>query len=382
MTVFHQMGHQSDNLLASDQLAYRGAILSPVNYDQEGISRIINHFGVPGFETIFDPQMYYPRSEKGKLQTWRYFPADYNTADMTSEAWWNQVIASLVEIIQEISPNAVCSPTPVPRVYQNDYYLAMTRLSNSLCERLTSLGISVLQTVIANLADLSDYRRVHEIASIVTQGEAGRIYLIFNSQTTPRRELNNTDELKGAMLLIKLLEESGIRVVVGYCSADIILWKEAGATDCATGKFFNLRRFTPSRWVENEEGGGGQLPYWFEEGLVAYLRESDISRVRRGNIFSDASNRNPFTAEILQNISVGNPWVALGWKQYLYWFSDVEARLRQHETNADQLLSVAEENWTVINNIRNPKVLMEEIKNNGDWVRLWHRAVLEYSYPW
>ena len=35
MPAFHQMGHDSENLLWAEELAqYRGAILSPVNYDQ------------------------------------------------------------------------------------------------------------------------------------------------------------------------------------------------------------------------------------------------------------------------------------------------------------------------------------------------------------
>jgi len=37
----------------------------------------------------------------------------------------------------------------------------------------------------------------------------------------------------------------------------MILWKAAGATNCASGKYFNLRRFTLSRLDEPEENGGG-----------------------------------------------------------------------------------------------------------------------------
>ena len=45
MTVYHQMGHQSDNLLHEGHLHnYRGAILSPVNYNQEAIGSLINEF--------------------------------------------------------------------------------------------------------------------------------------------------------------------------------------------------------------------------------------------------------------------------------------------------------------------------------------------------
>jgi hypothetical protein len=53
----------------------------------------------------------------------------------------------------------------------------------------------------------------------------------------------------------------------------MILWKAAGATNCATGKFFNLRRFTISRFEEPDSSGGGQLGYWFEKALLGIPSE-------------------------------------------------------------------------------------------------------------
>ena len=87
--------------------------------------------------------------------------------------------------------------------------------------------------------------------------------------------------------------------MVGFCSSDVVLWKIAGAEACATGKFFNLRRFTSSRFDEPSQGGG-QLPYWYEESLVAFLRESDVLRLQRRGELSDASLANPFGQAILE----------------------------------------------------------------------------------
>ena len=124
-----------------------------------------------------------------------------------------------------------------------------------------------------------------EIASIVSRTRAPYVYLVLISNVYPRREFADTEEIKGAMKLIYTLEDSGLKVIVGYSSSDVILWKSAGATACALGKFFNLRRFTSSRFQEPSEGGG-QLPYWFEESLLSFLRESDLIRVRDANLLS------------------------------------------------------------------------------------------------
>jgi hypothetical protein len=143
----------------------------------------------------------------------------------------------------------------------------------------------------------------------LTATRCKQVYLIFIGAVEPRRELADPETLKGAMRLIAALREAKMEVLVGFCSTDVLLWKAAGAHSVATGKFFNLRRFTSARFEEPTQGGG-QLPYWCEESLIAFLRESDIIRVQAQSMLSDSSERNPFAQQILQRGDA--PWVALG----------------------------------------------------------------------
>ena len=116
--------------------------------------------------------------------------------------------------------------------------------------------------------------------------------------THPRRELGDTEELKGAMQLISALKSAGLEVTVGFCSSDVVLWKAAGATACATGKFFNLQKIytIPIRRPPAEVGG--QLSYWFEEMLLANLRESDLIRVKNIGMLSEASHAESIRPEV------------------------------------------------------------------------------------
>src|SRR5580704_15281584 len=131
------------------------------------------------------------------------------------------------------------------------------------------------------------------IASILSRSKATHVYLVFVSLMEPRREINEVEEIKGAMRLIAALREAGLEVTVGFSSSDMVLWKAAGATNCATGKFFNLRRFTRTRFEEPRGQGGGQLPYWFEESLMAFLRQSDVQRVLPLNLPRLETSPNP-----------------------------------------------------------------------------------------
>jgi hypothetical protein len=247
-------------------------------------------------------------------------------------------------------------------------------------------GVEVLQTALVSLPALAQKNRYLEIASLLSQTPARRLYLIFAGDTEPRRELDDVDELIGAMRLIRALEYNDVPVAVGFCSSDVVLWKYAGATDCASGKFFNLRRFTRERFDEPGDSGGGQLPYWFEEGLCAFLRQPDVIRIRKRipEILKESMSRNPFCGKIVEALDESarnpgtkqKPWLGNSWRQFLFWFADIEKRLGNNQPLAKDLLRQADANWSKLDE---EKILMDERDNDGTWVRSWLNATNEFD---
>lgn len=376
MPVLHQMGHDSENLLRDPELSnFRGAILSPVNYAVDKIgAQIALGRGMSDFRMLFDPQLYCPHSDRGKLPTWPYFPSDVDTADLNSDAWWEALAKMVAVTVLALEPDAVCSPAVVPRTYEDAYFETTVGACEKLVDSLGNSKIKVIQTAIVGLPDLTMTGRALAIASILTKAPTDEVYLVLVGSTEPRRELRDPEEIKGAMRLIRALEKSGVHVTVGFASSDIVLWKFAGATACASGKFFNIRRFTKTRF-EEPAGGGGQLPYWFEESLLAFLRESDIVRIRKANLLSASSKTNPFGQQILQQFDVapGTAWLNRSWRQYLWWFADIESRISSSTIDIPQMLKQAEQAWQDIED----RILMEEPTNSGVWLRAWRRACME-----
>jgi hypothetical protein len=378
--VYHQMGHQSENLITEPRLSrYQGAIFSPVNYTRERVTSLIPDYrALPNFELIFDPQLYYPRTEKAKLRSWDYFPDSYETSDFGSPHGWSSVVNSLARNAEELGVHSVCSPVVATRHYNSDYYSLCIGVAEMLETRLSSSGIGVLQTFLVSLDDLADFSNAMSVASVLTSASIERFYIVFiSSSTNPRRELAETDEIKGAMLLVSELKSNGFDVTVGFCSSDVVLWKAAGADSCATGKFWNTRRFNPSRWGTDSEGGNGQIAYMLEEGLLAFLRDTDVQRTDQ--IRAVSTVQNPFYQEIIQSVNSGQAWVGLGWRQYLYWFGEIEERLRHGTVDAHTLVRLADSNWGWI---EDESIIMEERQNNGQWLRSWLRALIEYQRPW
>jgi hypothetical protein len=377
MPAFHQMGNDSENLLAEPDLnRYQGCVLSPVNYDKGKIAGQLAQLKErAGFRAVFDPQLYMPRSNQGFLREWDYFPKDVDTADLSSTTWWDKLNDAIAKTVAELKPDAVCSPAVIPKTFPDEYFVQLVRSGALLRKKLNGTSVITMQTVVTSLADLATPGRAMKIASIMSDAETDECFLVFIGDTEPRRELSEPEELKGAMKLIAALEAAGQRVLVGFCSSELLLWKAAGATSCATGKFFNLRRFTLSRFME-PSGGGGQLAYFFEEALLAFLRQSDLLRIQQRGLLSAASNANPFTKLIFEYIPQGKAWVALGWRQFMYWFADVEERLRTGTATAEDLVLQADTNWGLIQ--QKPEVIMEERQNDGQWVRQWRRALIEF----
>ena len=144
-------------------------------------------------------------------------------------------------------------------MFRNEYFSLIVDVADKLRTRLDGTGIRPIQTALVGLEELTTPDRSLEISSILSASPCDRMYIIFKGNTDPRRELAEVESIKGAMRLIAALSSAEIDVIVGFCSSDVVLWKAAGASSCATGKFFNLRRFTSSRF-EDPSGVVGSSP--------------------------------------------------------------------------------------------------------------------------
>lgn len=384
MAAYFQMGHHSENLVGEQDLdEYKGIVLSPINrYPGELADDVGNFCDFGDYHIVLDSQLYYPKTERGKLNDHPYFPSDFETADLANLSWWKNLIDKLSNYASKLCISTVASPVFQPVVWRDDYYKLCADISNILSKNLSSESISVYTTVMTDVDELSDKKKRMEIASILSDTESEGYYIVFRSEVEPRRELSNDSTLLGMMSLIYELKQTGRPVLVSNCSSDMILFKAAGATDCATGKFFNLRRFTKSRYDEPKEGGG-QLPYWFEQGLFAFLREADLLRLLKrgfedlvGTLYSD----NFWSNQILTHLKEkrGKAWLALSWRQYLSWFGKAEEVLTGSDCAeiVKGWLKDADSNW---GDLEEDDLFFDERQNDGSWIRPWRQALIGFN---
>jgi hypothetical protein len=385
MAAYLQMGHDSENLVAVPGLeGFSGLVLSSVNRSEGELSKHISAFRQKGnYDLVLDPQLYCPKSERGQLPNHRYFPQDLDTADISSSHWWQTLINKLVVEGHFLNVDAICSPIILPSKYTSEYYVSCVEAYSMLAEKLGASAIRPAQSVCVSLKDLAEPSDALRIASIMSSRKPPLCYIVVDADLPPRREIENAPNLFSLMLLVSTLEKSGCPTLVSHCSSDMVLMKAAGASNCASGKFFNLRRFSPSRFDEEQDVGGGQLFYWFEQGLLAFLRGADIARLRRSgfdNFIGVGASNNVFASQILEQF-VNEPtkaWLGLSWRQYLAWFELTEKSLSVAEapTIVSNWLKEVEQRWE---QLESKNVLLEESRNNGRWIRPWRQALGDFS---
>lgn len=378
MSTYLQLGHESWSLLGEkDGGQFAGVVLSPVNdgpdYVADRLSRIAKQRDQ--LEVILDPQLYNPAADRGKLAEWPYYPADFETADHQEERWWVARGTEVAEVAARLGVEAICSPAMFPREFDDDYYRFVVDVADETLQRASSLGVETLLTAIIHLRDLLQPRRALDIASILTETNCERVYLVFVGDDVQQREpLKDGSGLATAIHLIRLLSASQ-RVHVAFCSHDLVLWKAAGAADASSGKWMNVRRFSPGRWRE-EEGMGRQVPYWNEDPLLTLLRDQDVLRLDRAGWFNGRDfSDNPASERILEILRAGTgaAWQKLSWLQYLRWFSNTEARFGNHR-RVENHLEQSDQSWAEVDRLRIP---MTDRFNDGSHVRIWLGALRE-----
>jgi hypothetical protein len=380
MAAYLQMGHDSWNLLGNPDIGdYKGLVLSPVNDDPTYVASRLSRLKEDRakFEVILDPQMYNPTIEKGQLGTWSYFPESYETIDASSVETWGDLGRKIVSTASDMSLDAVCSPCPVPKTASDAYYRFVVDVADITSDEGQVRNVDVLLTAIIRLRELHVPSRALSIASILSSTRCKRVYLMFlvDDGSGPRDQLSDSTALPTAVHLVRLLAKE-MQVQVAFTGHDAVLWKYSGAQDIASGKFWNLRRFSPGRWQDEPSSVKQQVPYFNAGRLLTCLRDADVLRLDRAGWFDNAPfAHNPASSRILDILRSGSgqAWTSESWVQYLRWFSNTDKRCFS-PSEAEALLIHADARWA---DLQKQRILMVDRNNDGTHVREWLIAALE-----
>ena len=162
MAAYLQMGHDTQNLVGEEGLeSFSGIILSPLNRKKDSLIQDVNSFKGKGtYDIVFDPQLYYPHTEKAKILTHPYFPSDFESADYSNTNWWNNIHDAIIHYCEELGVNSIIAPTVDPKSYDEQYYDFNVQNVNTFYERNSLSDISIWAPLIVSLNDLSQQDKI------------------------------------------------------------------------------------------------------------------------------------------------------------------------------------------------------------------------------
>lgn len=376
MANYLQLGHESWNLIDDPGIGtFAGVVLSPVNDSPEEIVSRLRKVREtqPGLDVILDSQLYNPATQRGQLPRWGYYSADFETADRSDPQWWKRRIPEIVGEAKRVGATTICSPAPIEYRGTDDYFRFVVDLGDDAQSAAAEAGLDCALTAIVPLDSLLDARRALELASILSSSKCERIYLNFLApdRVQQREPFQDQAALATAVHLIRVLNADQ-RVHVACTSHDVVLWLGAGAHDVSTGKYMNVRRFSPSRWMD-EQAGGRNNSYWCDDRLLTLIRDQEVLRLDREGWFADYDFAdNPASQAILDILraQTGEPWLRLSWIQYMRWFANTASSVTSAEAAWD-VLQKAVSAWRETQRLR---ILFVDSFNDGSHAVAWANA--------
>lgn len=261
-----------------------GLILSPVNDEVKKIEALPIEIRR---RSIFDPQYYFPKDRKGKLVTYPFFPANMiegiTTADFEEIAY--ESAQRCVRFQADNDFEYIVIPTRYfDELPSNPLEKLDALCVNPFCEavRIVRPAKPVLLTVIAKHIQVVNSELRDELLNWITsKTDIDGVYLILERNTVSK-QIKDSHFLSEALKIIYALKLNDLRVIVGYCNTEGLLYSIAGPDAITMGSYENLRMFGPKRFrnAEKRDGRGpsprlysGKLLQWIEYTYIHPIRE-------------------------------------------------------------------------------------------------------------
>jgi hypothetical protein len=258
MDVYHQTGHNSVwniDSFAEDR-AGSGIIFSPVNDRADKILSISDEIKKVSF---FDPQLYLPKSLKGKLSSFDYFPSNisknFQTSDFDKEK--REIAKRYIDFQLTNQFKYLVIPSRFHEVLPSNFY---EQFEDHLIEPFltyyqeTRPQNEILLTIIVKQEQLMNEEHRDELLNWLTGiHDIDGVYLIFENNFLSK-QIKDTAYLYNALIFIHSLRINELKVQVGYTNVEGLLYSIADPNSISIGSYENLRQFNIKRFDDKSLG--------------------------------------------------------------------------------------------------------------------------------
>lgn len=237
-------------------------ILSPRDMDEDQMSRLADDLKLINGHTLFDAQLYIPRSDHHGLLKHEYYQEfggdNYHTsflADIHRMKDLFQELKRLNDLAKTdryIIPGIFCDePDDVWAMSQESFLQASEEV---FVDKKTLATLCISSSLLCGKSE-----KIEQLIGMASKWNVNGFYVVPEGEYL---EKNPTwfANLLSLVAGLKLLEKE---VIVGYSNHQMLALACAGVDAIATGSWLNVRHFSLERFEEPTSTGGRKLPWYY-----------------------------------------------------------------------------------------------------------------------
>jgi hypothetical protein len=303
------MGHTRD-LLA--KWGGGAVILSPRDLTEDQLVRVSVDVRKTDAEPLLDPQCYAKDADHHRLTQHAYWQAvhSYQTGAFTGGAGTAKLLSELALLAGRMGVTQHLLPGLLAPVVNDDWFVSQESIIE---EAHSHFGTEPLYCTIALSAEAMSHE--DQVEAVVDRAAAWPVEGAYVVVETPSPYLvDDPGWLTNLLLLCSGLKLAGKRVVVGYCSHQMLCLASAGVDAIASGTWLNVRAFPPDKFYRADEDEISRRTTWFyAPSALSEYKIPFLDMARRNGVLDRMRPPAGFDAEYARPLFEGAQPTSVNW---------------------------------------------------------------------
>lgn len=246
MELYLQFAHGMKQITIDLSKSWGGAtvILSPRDISPQQLQKWNNQFKKAGVKTLFDPQLYYPKSNHKGLVLYDYFDTSFETNLGVDDSYEEKVIRKILEY----NNTAECTSFIIPSTmieYDERWIKSWKRQCLKLIQATKKHVNNREHILTLALPEHLLLQKEDEIEKVISELEKLDVdgFYIVAHQPQKKYLVDTPMWLANLMQICAGLKLQGKKVIMGYGNHQLLCLSAAGVDAMATGTYLNARHF-------------------------------------------------------------------------------------------------------------------------------------------
>lgn len=236
-------------------------ILSPRDLDGDQLKRLAESINaLPGGRCLLDPQFYLPHADHERLCSHSYWPDEYQTGTFFDGPAVTKLLRKLRELNLALGCRAFVLPGLLAPAVDDDWLETQRAVIEEA--QAAEQKLPLMATVALSAEAVKDEDQIALLLETAQRWNVQRYYIVCE-HPSGRYLVNEPNWLANVIDLVAGLRSQGARVVLGYCSHQMLIAAVAKATAIASGTWMNVRSFPPEKFKTSYEEEIKQRATWY-----------------------------------------------------------------------------------------------------------------------